>query len=109
FPMFFPKIEKLERQDQESPYKELIDWFFTGSGFELLDDATDDEYRKQLDAIAPLDDLVKKYMPELPSQELYFVKEYVLWGLAENNKLSRERFVEGYQFKDLYGSYISKL
>jgi magnesium chelatase subunit I len=109
FPGYFPKIEKLERQDDSNPYKELIDWFFTESGFELLDDATDEEYRKQLDAVPPLDKLVRKYQPEVSPDDIYFMKEFVLWGLVEFNKLSKDRFVEGYQFKDLYGSYISKL
>lgn len=109
FPDYFPKIEKLERQEDKSPYKDLIDWFFTETGFELLDDATDAEYRRQLDAIPPLDNLVRKYLPELGDDDIYFMKEFVLWGLAEYNKLNRDRFTEGYQFKDLYGSYISKL
>jgi magnesium chelatase subunit I len=109
FPAYFPKIEKLERDDAKSPYKEVVEWFFTETGFELLDDATDEEYRRQLDAITPLDSLVKKYTPDIPEEDTYFMKEFVLWGLVEYNKLSKDRFTEGYQFKDLYGSYISKL
>ena len=109
FPGYFPKIEKLERSTDKNPYSEITDWFFAETGFELLDDATDEEYKRQLDAIAPLEDLVKKYQPELPAEERYFIKEFVLWGLVEYNKLSKDRFSEGYQFKDLYGSYISKL
>jgi len=109
FPGYFPKIEKLERSTDKNPYSEITDWFFAETGFELLDDATDEEYKRQLDAIAPLEDLVKKYQPELPAEDRYFIKEFVLWGLVEYNKLSKDRFSEGYQFKDLYGSYISKL
>jgi magnesium chelatase subunit I len=109
FPGYFPKIEKLERQGQPNPYKEIIDWFFAESGFELPDEATDAEYRKQLDAIAPLEDLIKKYQPETAKEDRYFLKEFVLWGLVEFDKLSKDRLSEGYQFKDLYGSYISKL
>jgi magnesium chelatase subunit I len=109
FPAYFPKIEKLERNDELSPYANLLEWFFTESGFELLDDATDEEYKKQLDAVLPLNDLVQKYQPELPMEDLYFLKEFVLWGLVEFDKLSKDRVAVGYQFKDLYGSYISKL
>lgn len=109
FSEMFPKIEKLERQGQENPYKEVVDWFFAESGFELPDEATDDEYRKQLDAISPLNALIKKYQPDTVKEDAYFLKEFVLWGLVEFNKLSKDRLSEGYQFKDLYGSYISKL
>lgn len=109
FPNLFPKIEKLEKEGVESPYQELIDWFFEQSGFELLDDLADSEYKKQLDAIAPLQDLIKKYQPELSENDAYFVKEFVLWGLVEFKKLSKHRLNEGFHFNDLYGSYISGL
>ncbi|NUY79856.1 AAA family ATPase [Flavobacterium sp. MAH-1] len=109
FSDLFPKIEKLEKQGQSNPYKEIIDWFFAESGFELADEASEKEYRKQLDSIAPLTDLIKKYQPETEKEDSYFTKELVLWGLVEYNKLSKDRFTEGFQFKDPYGSYISKL
>lgn len=109
FPAYFPKIEKLERDDDGSPYVKILEWFFSETGFELLDDATDSEYQKQLDAVEPLEDLIRKYQSDIPKEDAYFLKEFVLWGLVEYNKLSKDRFVEGYQFKDLYGSYISKL
>jgi magnesium chelatase subunit I len=109
FPGYFPKIEKLEKPNEKSPYQEIIDWFFNESGFELLDDTNDEEYKKQLDSIIPLKQLVQKYQPDVPAEDQYFLKEFVLWGLAEYKKLSKDRLDEGYQFKDIYGSYISKL
>ncbi len=109
FPAYFPKIEKLERDADSSPFAKVLEWFFSENGFELLDDATDLEYKKQLDAVKPLEDLIQKYQPEIPLEDKYFLKEFVLWGLVEYDKLSKDRVEEGYQFKDLYGSYISKL
>ncbi|MCV9933958.1 AAA family ATPase [Flavobacterium sp. LS1R47] len=109
FPTYFPKIEKLEKPNEKTPYTDIIEWFFTESGFELLDDCSDAEYKKILDGIKPLDVLLKKYQPELPAADHYFMKEFILWGLVEYKKLSKDRFSEGYEFKDIYGSYISKL
>jgi magnesium chelatase subunit I len=109
FGAYFPKIEKLERDAEASPYAKILEWFFTETGFELLDDATDEEYKKQLDAIKPLEDLIQKYQPEFPTEDRYFLKEFVLWGLVEYDKLSKDRVEVGYQFKDLYSSYINKL
>ena len=109
FPAYFPKIEKLERDVNASPYAKILEWFFTETGFELLDDASDEEYKKQLDAVKPLEDLIQKYQPQIALDDKYFLKEFVLWGLVEYDKLSKDRMEEGYQFKDLYGSYISKL
>ncbi|KKL51976.1 hypothetical protein LCGC14_2290110, partial [marine sediment metagenome] len=109
FPEYFPKIEKLQKKDAETPYDELIHWFFQGEGFELLDDFTDEEYKRALDRIPQLNSLLKKYQPDFPKNDAYFLKELVLWGLVAHKKLSKNRFAEGYQFKDLYGSFISGL
>ncbi|ALM07124.1 magnesium chelatase [Sediminicola sp. YIK13] len=109
FPMYFPQIDKLERKDAVGPYDELISWFFDGDGFEILDDATNKEYQKELDSVPPLNQLIKEYQPEASKEDSYFLKELLLWGLVAHKKLSKHRFTEGYQFKDLYGSFISGL
>lgn len=109
FPAYFPKIEKLERDADASPYAKVLEWFFAETGFELLDDASDEEYKKQLDAIEPLTELLEKYQPGIAPADVYFFKEFVLWGLVEYDKLSKDRVDVGYQFKDLYSSYINKL
>jgi magnesium chelatase subunit I len=109
FTLYFPKINKLEKKDEETPYDDLLHWFFQGEGFELLDDFTDEEYKRSLDSVPGLRDLIKKYQPDFPKEDSYFLKEILLWGLVAHKKLSKHRFTEGYQFKDLYGSFISGL
>lgn len=109
FPGLFPKIEKLEKADAENPYKKIIDWFFVENGFVLYDDATDQQYQERLDEVPALESLIEKYHPTLPKEDYYFMKEFLLWGLSEFEKINKDRFENGYNFKDLYGSYISKL
>jgi magnesium chelatase subunit I len=109
FPAYFPKIEKLEKLDEKTPYSDIIDWFFSESGFELLDDCNDDVYSTTLDGIKPLDALIKKYQPQVEDKEVYFMKEFLLWGLVEYDKLSKDRIESGYQFTDKFGSYLNKL
>ena len=109
FPKMFPKIEKLQKEEDEDPYAEIVEWFFSESGFELLDETTDEEYKKALDSIPALDRLIDKYQPETPKKDRYFLKEFILWGLVEYKKLNKYRFAQGVQFKDIYGSYISGL
>jgi magnesium chelatase subunit I len=109
FPAYFPKIEKLERADAKTEYTELVEWFFTESGFELLDDCSDKEYQAILDDVKPLENLLQKYQPTLAKEDKNFMKEFILWALVEYDKLSKDRFENGYQFKDIYGSYINKL
>jgi len=109
FATYFPKINKLERKDEETPYDELLHWFFQGEGFELEDDYTDAEYKRTLDGVPELNQLLKTYQPDIAASDSYFLKEVLLWGLVAYKKLSKHRFSEGYQFKDLYGSYINGL
>jgi magnesium chelatase subunit I len=106
---YFPKIDKLERKDAVGPYDELVSWFFDGEGFDLLDDATDKEYKEKLDSIIPLQQLVTKYQPDIEKEDTYFLKELLLWGLVAHKKLSKQRYTIGYQIKDVYGSFIRGL
>ncbi|MFY8186574.1 MAG: magnesium chelatase [Flavobacterium sp.] len=109
FPGYFPKIEKLERNADESPYAKILEWFFAETGFELLDDAKDETYKNQLNEITPLDAVIQKYQPNCLPEERYFLKEFLLWGLVAHEKLTKDRLDNGLQFRDLYGNYISKL
>ncbi len=109
FPTLFPKIEKLQKPDAEDPYSEIVEWFFSESGFELLDETSDEEYKQALDSIPALENLIKKYQPKVAAEDKYFLKEFLLWGLVEYKKLNKFRFARGMQFKDMYGSYIEGL
>ena len=110
FPTYFPEIKKLEKQTDESPYDEIVSWFFNTEGdFELLEDYTDKQYKNELDKIDPIDNFLKEYQPNMNTDDKYFVKEFLLWGLVEFKKLSKYRFAEGTQFKDPYGNFISGL
>jgi len=40
---------------------------------------------------------------------LFFMMEFLLWGLEANKRLNKYRTLEGFQFKDSLGSYISGL
>ena len=108
FPAYFPKIEKLEKHGEKNAFSDTIEWFYA-SGFELLDDCSDEDYQSILDDVAPLDVLIKKYQPQTLKEDIYFMKEFILWGLVEYDKLSKDRFDNGYQFKDTLGSFIDKL
>ena len=108
FPAYFPKIEKLEKHGEKNAFSDTIEWFYA-SGFELLDDCSDEDYQSILDDVTPLDVLIKKYQPQTLKEDIYFMKEFILWGLVEYDKLSKDRFENGYQFKDSLGSFIDKL
>lgn len=109
FNHYFPKIEKLQKQSDRDPYADVVAWFFEESGFELLDTLSDVEYKRQLNTIEPLNELLKKHVPDISAEDKPFFKEVVLWALTEYKKLSKYNLGDGIQFKDVYGGYISGL
>ncbi|MGY8923151.1 MAG: AAA family ATPase [Flavobacteriales bacterium] len=109
FPDFFPKIEKLEKQDEEGPYDDLLGWFFQDNQLFLEDTLTEKKYQKTLKEIAGIESIIKKYQPECKPEDHYFMMEFLLWGLESFKKLNKYRTMEGFQFKDSLGSYISGL
>jgi len=109
FPDFFPKIEKLEKQDEEGPYDDLLGWFFQDNQLFLEDTLTEKKYQKTLKEIAGIESIIKKYQPECKPEDHYFMMEFLLWGLEAFKKLNKYRTMEGFQFKDSLGSYISGL
>jgi magnesium chelatase subunit I len=109
FPKYFPKINKLERKDEATVYDELLHWFFQGEGFELMDDFTDEEYKRALDSIPALNELIKEHQPDYNQKDIYFLKELLLWGLVSHKKLNKQRFTDGFEFKDLYSSFLKDI
>jgi magnesium chelatase subunit I len=103
---YLPALEKLKATDDKSAYKPLVDWFSQGKSIDFLYDFSDKEYQKALEEIKPLAQLVDKHLKdELKNQRLFFM-EMVLWALAEHNKLNKESLEKGFNFSDLFGSYL---
>lgn len=107
FVNYFPKMEKLKRSEEKNPYGAVSTWFAQGNEFALPEDISDADYEKMLASITPLNELVSQYQPNFPEQDAAFLREFVLWGLAEYSKLSKDKIKSGYQFKDLFDSYLS--
>lgn len=106
FVELFPEIKKLKREDEKTPYDEISQWFYAKDTVELLDDMDDSYFKEQLDAIKPLGKLIDKFQPDFPENDKYFLKELVLWALAEFKILNKERFTKGFQFNDPLANYI---
>ena len=82
---------------------------FNESGFEILNGILDSEYHKKLMSISPLNDLIKKYQPNISKEDVGFLKEFVLWGLVQFKKLSKVKHLDGVQIQDPYGNYIRNI
>lgn len=109
FPNYFPEIKKLEKADEVGPYDDLLGWFFKDNELFLEDTLNDKTYKKLLDQLPGVDTILTTHQPDCPPQDRYFLIEFLLWGLEAHKKLTKYRSLEGFQFKDTLGSYISRL
>ncbi|MFM6934574.1 MAG: magnesium chelatase [Flavobacteriales bacterium] len=109
FLQYFPKIEKLKKQDQETPYDGILRWFFEADAFELSDFSPEEKYRKSLLSIEPLVELLQKFQPKVAPIDVPFLLEFILWSLVEFKQLSKKKTTEGLSFNDAYDSLLSGL
>ena len=109
FPLYFPEIKKLEKQDEVGPYDELLGWFFSDNELFLEDTLDNGLYQDTLENIPDIKNILEKHQPDCEAKDRHFMMEFLLWGLEANKRLNKYRTLEGFQFKDALGSYISGL
>lgn len=106
FPTLFPKVEKLERENERYPYDDIVRWFLDSDGIQLPDELTDADYQQTLVQVEAIDKLIAKYQPDTKAADIYFLSEFVLWGLTLYSKLSKYRVGNGLQFQDNFQGYL---
>jgi magnesium chelatase subunit I len=104
---YFPDPEHARKQKDHNPYKKIIDWFRDGNEIEILNDYTDEKYQKVLNEIPGLNELIKKYIEDIQSEDTHFFKEFALHGLAEFSLISKKYVETGLSFKDLLSSMFT--
>ena len=109
FENYFPKIKKLEKEDETTEYDSILRWFIETSKFELQHYLPQKDYESKILSVTPLKNLVQKYLPKMEEKDQFFAMELVLWGLAQNKKLSKKQLEDSIHFQDNYGSFISDI
>ena len=69
FDTYFPKIKKLEKEDETTDYDSILRWFIESSKFELQDNLSQHVYESKILSITPLKELIQKYLPELDEKD----------------------------------------
>lgn len=101
-PGIFPRIEKLSKKTESTPYDELLAELISEGGLVLYDESSDEEYAEALNEYGSLEELVSQYQGECLPEDRLFLKEFLLWALAEHQKLGKERLEKGFDFGDLF-------
>ncbi|OAQ39249.1 magnesium chelatase [Pedobacter psychrophilus] len=104
---YFPDPEKMKKAKKDNPYADIINWFGSGNSLNLLDDITDEEYKKALNEVPGLKSVVKFFHKDISENQQLLYMEFVLHGLAEFSLVSKGYLEKGYEFKDMFNSLFS--
>ncbi|MDB5145410.1 MAG: magnesium chelatase, partial [Mucilaginibacter sp.] len=104
---FFPDPEKVKKSKAPNPYAEIINWFGDSNTILLNDDLPFEEYKKALNSVAGLKELVKKFHPKLSANQQLLLMEFVLHGLAEFSQLNKGFLDNGFAFSDMFNSLFN--
>ncbi len=113
FVQYFPNPENLKKKRrkegaQGDPYAGIAAWFGEGNTVDVFHDMNGEAYRQALDTVPGLDDILDRYYHEASNgAERYFLKEFLLHGLAEYSLLSKHLVESGTRFADLLSSMLS--
>jgi magnesium chelatase subunit I len=100
FAEYFLEIKKLAKDGEYDDFDKLTEWFINNTGFELLTESADKVFNTTLNSIEPLDKILNKFQPNTISEDIEFMKEFILWGLVEYKKLAKNKFADGFEFED---------
>jgi magnesium chelatase subunit I len=104
---YFPDPEKAKKSKTPNPYTDIINWFGDGNTVSVVDDLPFNEYKKELNSVAGLKDLVKKIHPRLTESQQLLLMEFVLHGLAEFSQLNKGFLLNGFAFSDMFNSLFN--
>ncbi len=94
-----PKPE--EEPEEDTTYKEIIHWFSKGNAVGLVDDMSNDEYKKAVSKVTGLEEIVKAHLKPDNDDGLYLLMELVLEGLYQNSIIAKESLDVGVTYKDM--------
>lgn len=101
----FPNPDQLKKGQEKDPYGTLRAWFSAGNEVELLNDASEKDFRAALDGVAGLRKLVEKAM-EIKGEEAYPFMELALHGLAEFDIVTKEVMESAFSFRDVLANML---
>ncbi len=105
---YFPHPDKLKKRDRNDPYSTIRNWFGKGNVIELLNDCDDKIYKKELDKVEGLKELVVDYV-KTDKQNIYIYMELVIHALSGFNILTRALLDSSLSFRDILANMFDNL
>lgn len=103
---YFPHPDNLKKGQERDPYGTIKAWFSAGNTIDLLNDATNKNYQKELDRVAGLRKMVEKR--DFPKEDIYTYMELILHGLAAFEVLNKDIIESKFVFRDLLANMFDE-
>ena len=102
FGAIYPDPTKIK--GERDPYGIIRSWFGGGNTLSLLNETSDEEFRKQLGEVAGLERLAKE--KDVEGADTALVMELILHGLTEFEVLNRDVIAKRMDFKDVLATML---
>ncbi len=103
----FPHPDDHTRKQEKDPYGTIKAWFQAGNKVDLLNDDTDKNYKKKLDAISGLKIIVSN--AGIPDSQIYTFMELMLHGLSELEVITKLYLENTSTFSDPFAGMFDNL
>ena len=103
----FPHPDDHTRKQEKDPYGTIKAWFQAGNKIDLLNDDTDKNYKKKLDAISGLKIIVSN--AGIPDSQIYTFMELMLHGLSELEVITKLYLENTSSFSDPFAGMFDNL
>jgi magnesium chelatase subunit I len=104
----FPKPSKDRKNSDgrpvDNPYEAVVDFFSTGRKLVVADDMSFESYKKTLESVVGLREIVKKHFGDCDTREMLLRMEFVLDALHHHNMIDREEVDSVIQYGDIFSS-----
>ncbi len=102
---YFPNPEDKKRKGDKDPFGIIRAWFAGGNVTELMNDATEKDFRKAIDKVQGLRRLIDE-TKSIDKAEVYTFMELVLHGLADFQVVNKEILETSFSFGDLLSGML---
>lgn len=109
FGEYFPDPREQKKQDEDSVYKPVLDWFNSNNTLELTDYLSCSNYQAQLDKVAGLKSIAKKYAPDSDKQNVYIYMDFIIEALHQHSMLGKEDLDDRRSYSDMLGSMLGSM
>lgn len=108
FKNYFPDPQSRNGSDK-SKFSPITNWFSKGNEVNLPDILSYKEYKKSLDSVEGLKNLINSFIKPITDDEIYAWMDLALEAMHQNSMLSKEDKDDHLKYTDMVGTMFSSL